>query len=111
MNLKDLTYLSTRNWIPIFAFSLLVMGPVFGACSQIEILPNLCYDDRNGTHMCGIICNEDQSICIDTDNPDLDCDTKDGQCHWPKHYYDTPKESTCAAHPENDWIEICKKMV
>ena len=43
-----------------------------GSCaSKVEILPGLCYDDRNGTHMCGIICNEDQSICIDTDNPKL----------------------------------------
>ena len=87
---------------------------LLSGCARFEILPNLCYDDQNGTRMCGIICNEDRSICIDTHNPklgpDLECDTEDGQCHWPKNYYDPPKESTCVVHPEADWVTGCEKV-
>lgn len=47
---------------------------LLSGCAADIILPGLCYDDRNGTHMCGIICNEDKSVCIDTDNPKIEPD-------------------------------------
>ena len=43
---------------------------IINGCAAKEILPNLCFDGEE-TYMCGIMCNEDNSVCIDLDNPDL----------------------------------------
>ena len=45
-----------------------------GCTTTKELLPNLCYNDKEGTFVCGLICNEDKTVCIDTENPDLDGD-------------------------------------
>ena len=53
-------YMFKRNWIPILAFVLLAIIPIFG-CSAIEILPGLCYTDKTGTYLCP----EEENLYID----------------------------------------------
>ncbi len=62
---------------------LLVVGVMF-SCSSIEILPGLCYNDKDGTYLCSYECdrfeNKIDNFCIDEyidppmHRPDLDCE-------------------------------------
>ncbi len=36
----------------IKTFLIILVGIFFTSCSSIEILPGLCYNDRDGTHLC-----------------------------------------------------------
>jgi hypothetical protein len=64
---------------------------MISGCSTQEILPNLCFDDRNGTYMCGIICNEDKTQCIDLDNPDIDLELEPEIQRYDKELYPDPE--------------------
>lgn len=63
-----------KNIVLMFAILFL------GGCTTKEILPNLCYKDpwigESETYVCGVMCNEDGSICIDMDNPKLDIEER-----------------------------------
>ncbi len=79
--------------VSIIRSSVYYLGIVvmISGCSTQEILPNLCFDDRNGTYMCGIICNEDKTQCIDLDNPDLDLELEPEIKRYDKELYPDPE--------------------
>ena len=77
---------------------------LFTGCSTDEILPNLCFNGDE-TYMCGIMCNEDNSICIDLDNPKLDIERE-----LDPIYHEPPTPETCAPDPSNEWIVSCEKV-
>ena len=77
---------------------------LFTGCSTVEILPNLCFDGEE-TYMCGIMCNEDNSICIDLDNPQLDIE-KD----LDPIYDEAPMPENCEPDPSNNWVISCEKV-
>lgn len=66
--------MNKRIELILFNAFLLTILLLVSSCSSYEVLPNLCYNDKEGTHMCGIICNEDSTICIDTENPKIQRD-------------------------------------
>tara|TARA_B100000131_G_scaffold186524_1_gene179535 strand:+ start:3205 stop:3375 length:171 start_codon:yes stop_codon:yes gene_type:complete len=55
--------------------------------------------------MCGIMCNDDGSICIDLDNPQLDIE-KD----LDPIYDEAPMPENCEPDPSNDWVISCEKV-
>ena len=71
---KTRIYKNKFYWFMIACLSFLFFIAVSGCTTTKELLPNLCYNDKEGTFVCGLICNEDKTVCIDTENPDLDGD-------------------------------------
>lgn len=65
--------------------SLLLVGVMF-SCSSVELIPGLCYNDKDGTYLCPSECdrfeNPIDNFCIEPeylldppmDRPDLDCE-------------------------------------
>ena len=63
---------------------------IINGCAAKEILPNLCFDGEE-TYMCGIMCNDDGSVCIDLDNPDLQ-EEIDESIYFEPQDIETPEE-------------------
>ena len=45
-------YIRDRSYIPVTLYVVIVLIFLLAACAPLEILPGLCYTDKNGTYLC-----------------------------------------------------------